>query len=457
MKEGVFMAKIYSRVTKLNDVSGRSDYISNPERQEYLKLHGKSRNFDWKEYADFEKKNQKSHTLNNEARELVISLPNELGSEMTNQELGKFSHDLAKSLLGNFRDYEFALHHSKKDHNFHMHLIFSEREIVQEKIPKLYRRDIWYDKDTNRMAKANAKNSELRYKKGEFMKDKEGNIRYNNNQFTAKDKKFTEKTWLKDHQKNIQKILEDYNYKLRIFNPKIEVAQKKLYKGSSQEYLEYAKFWNYKAEEVNKTRLKQMNPLLIERQKLMPLLKTYSKYDPAQIRRAEINLKVYAHNGYSGIKWNIAQRTKYLAFDKFRDETDVKIFEETEIKMRRLISDDKFLINNLSSNRYQKYFELLIDKIKSVQDKFLNIKNRMYSELGSLKKYKNYTLIQERKARELARQKAEEKRLKTMREIAMEDKRSMEREQERVERERRYREREKQPKKKKIIKKNRSL
>ena len=54
------MAKIYSRVTKINNVAGRSDYISNPERQEFIKLTGKSRDFEWKEYAEFEKANQKS-------------------------------------------------------------------------------------------------------------------------------------------------------------------------------------------------------------------------------------------------------------------------------------------------------------------------------------------------------------------------------------------------------------
>ena len=53
------MAKIYSRVTKINNVVGRSDYISNPDRQEFLKLTGKSRDFEWKEYADFESRKNK--------------------------------------------------------------------------------------------------------------------------------------------------------------------------------------------------------------------------------------------------------------------------------------------------------------------------------------------------------------------------------------------------------------
>ena len=75
-KAGAEMAKVYSRMTKVNNVTGRSDYISNNDRQEFLILTEKSSDFDWKEYADFEKTNQKSKEKNNEARELVIALPN---------------------------------------------------------------------------------------------------------------------------------------------------------------------------------------------------------------------------------------------------------------------------------------------------------------------------------------------------------------------------------------------
>ena len=50
------MAKVYSRVSKINNVVGRSDYISNPDRQEFIKLTGKSRDLEWEEYAEFAKK-----------------------------------------------------------------------------------------------------------------------------------------------------------------------------------------------------------------------------------------------------------------------------------------------------------------------------------------------------------------------------------------------------------------
>lgn len=75
------MAKVYARMTKIGNVSGRSNYISNEEKQDYLIDHEKNRNFDWKEYIDFEKNHQRSKAKNNEARELVIALPNEVADQ----------------------------------------------------------------------------------------------------------------------------------------------------------------------------------------------------------------------------------------------------------------------------------------------------------------------------------------------------------------------------------------
>ncbi len=259
-KAGAEMAKVYSRVSKINNVVGRSDYISNPDRQEFIKLTGKSRGFEWEEYAQFEKENQKSQEKNNEARELVIALPNEMSESFSDDVLEEFSHELAQELLGNNRDYEFALHFNQARTNFHMHLLFSERERANERTPKVYKRDMWFDKTTNRMAKANAENAELRYKKGEVMKDKQGNIRYDEVPFTKKEKKFTERSWLKDHQKTIQKVLAEYNYVLDIFDNKHEIAQKKLYKGASADYLDYATNWNQAALTMaKKKRWKKLN------------------------------------------------------------------------------------------------------------------------------------------------------------------------------------------------------
>ncbi|WP_366536189.1 hypothetical protein, partial [Streptococcus pneumoniae] len=81
-------------MTKIGKVFGRSNYISNEEKQEHLVDHEKSRDFDWKEYIDFEKNHQRSNMKNNEARELVIALPNEM-ADQSPEKRKEIANDLA--------------------------------------------------------------------------------------------------------------------------------------------------------------------------------------------------------------------------------------------------------------------------------------------------------------------------------------------------------------------------
>lgn len=380
------MAKIYSRVTKINNVAGRSDYISNPDRQEHLRLTEKSSDFDWKEYAEFEKQNQKSKEKNNEARELVIALPNEMSEKFSDDVLKDFSHELAQEILGKNRDYEFALHWNQAKTNFHMHLLFSERERVIERTPKVYKRDMWFDKTTNRMAKANAENAELRHEKGEVMKDKEGNIRYDDIPFTKKDKKFTERSWLKSHQETIQNVLAEYNYVLNIFDDKHEIAQKKLYKGASVDYLEYANHWNQTANRANKTLKKERTTLLEEYKVLKPLMSEYKLFygKEKEMEQADLNLKIYKHNGYSGNRWNAFKRTKYFLMNYEEDRINVKLYHDIKNKIfRSVFSKDDFYTPT-------RYFDELVQKIKSFPEKIKKAKDNMVYRYGTVERYKDY-------------------------------------------------------------------
>lgn len=252
------MANAYSRTTKLKSISGRSDYISNPNRQENIVLYEKNMAHEWSEYADFEKENQRSHVANNQGREIVIALPNELSKDP--EKLKRLCDDLSKKMLGSNRDYEYAVHWNAAKTNLHMHLIFSERKRNTERQPKVYKRDMWYDKDSNKMAKAHADNAELRFKKGEVMKDKGGNIRFDDDRpFTVKDKRFKSKMFLVEQKEIIQQTFKEYGFQIDIFDSKKEIAQKKLYKGSSKEYKDYATKYNEKARVHN-----QLNRQLVQ-------------------------------------------------------------------------------------------------------------------------------------------------------------------------------------------------
>lgn len=399
------MAKIYSRVTKINNVAGRSDYISNPDRQEFLKLTGKSRDFEWKEYADFEKANQKSQEKNNEARELVIALPNEMSENFNDEILESFSHDLAKELLGKNRDYEFALHFNQAQTNFHMHLLFSERERITERKPKVYKRDMWFDKTTNRMAKAQAENAERRHKKGDVMTDKEGNIRYEDTPFTKKDKTFTERSWIKSHQETIQNVLAEYHYVLDVFDSKHEIAQKKLYKGASTEYLEYAQHWNQTAHQANKTLNKERSTLVEEYKVLKPLMNEYKLFygKEKEMEQAELNLNIYKHNGYAGNRWNVFKRTKYFLMHYEEDRVNVKLYKEVRNKIfRSVFSKDEF-----DTPTY--YFEQLVQKIKEFPERVKQVKDTLMNRYGTVERYKEYQQEQTRKERAIERKEAIER------------------------------------------------
>lgn len=246
------MATVYSRIAKISNAEGRSEYITDEKRQEEIVLHKESMQYSWAEHSSFEKGNQKSNVANNEALEVHIALPNELAED--NRRLEQVCDDLAHEIVGENKDYEYAVHWNHNRTNLHVHILFSERENQMELEPKVYKKDIWQDKDTHKLAKANSENAVLVHKKGEVQRDKAGNIKYQTDIFKVKDKKFTERWWLHHKNKIVKDTLNKYGYKLDLHdgiknNPYL--SQKKLYKGASKDYLDNAKAWNTEVKRYN--------------------------------------------------------------------------------------------------------------------------------------------------------------------------------------------------------------
>lgn len=246
------MAAVYSRIAKISNAEGRSEYITDEKRQEEIVLHKESMQYSWAEHSSFEKGNQKSNVANNEALEVHIALPNELAED--NRRLEQVCDDLAHEIVGENKDYEYAVHWNHNRTNLHVHILFSERENQMELEPKVYKKDIWQDKDTHKLAKANSENAVLVHKKGEVQRDKAGNIKYQTDIFKVKDKKFTERWWLHHKNKIVKDTLNKYGYKLDLHdgiknNPYL--SQKKLYKGASKDYLDNAKAWNTEVKRYN--------------------------------------------------------------------------------------------------------------------------------------------------------------------------------------------------------------
>lgn len=244
------MPAVYARSAKISNATGRADYLKDEKRQEKIVLHKSRMEYSWEQHADFEKQNQRTARANNQALEVHIALPNEL--EDYPEQLEQICDELTERIVGENHDFEYAVHWNHNMTNLHVHILFSERENIAEPLPKVYKKDIWQDRDTHRLAKAGADNAELVHRKGEVQRDKDGNIRYESDIFTAKDTKFKTREWI--HSKNVivKDVLKEYGYELSITTKDSPfLAQKKLYKGASEDYIEKAKAWNNAVKDYN--------------------------------------------------------------------------------------------------------------------------------------------------------------------------------------------------------------
>lgn len=138
----------FIQMSKLPNVKGRINYISSHARQEnlYAVYETTDRKF-WSQLAscnqeDFIKSGTAGICI--EARELIIALPEELQKYNPNFLLKSFT-DYFKKEYG--AECIAALHHNKRKTNYHIHLIFSERELLDEPVEKIATRNMFYDEN----------------------------------------------------------------------------------------------------------------------------------------------------------------------------------------------------------------------------------------------------------------------------------------------------------------------
>ncbi len=142
----------FIQLSKLSNVKSRIDYITNPERQEnlYATYETVKRSF-WKVLAmenqqDFEKSGSSGKCI--EVRELIIALP-ESFIKYQPEKLLKIFTEKFKQKYG--VECVSALHHNKKKTNYHIHLIFSERELLEKEEVKTASRNLFYNENRKRV------------------------------------------------------------------------------------------------------------------------------------------------------------------------------------------------------------------------------------------------------------------------------------------------------------------
>lgn len=213
----------FIRQYKLDDVCGRCDYIGNPDRQEYLyATYSTVEPEFWRELAeqnqyDFKRGNSKGKCI--EARELVIALP-ESFQEYDRELLLQLFTEQFRSAYG--VQCTAALHHNKKKTNYHIHLVYSERKVLEKKEIKRASRNMFYDE----------KGKHVRTKK-EIL-DENGNVRqgcyilpkgeiYEMSFFDSKEEVFKKHSFLNEVKQMytdlINQLVQDEAEKLSVFEP----------------------------------------------------------------------------------------------------------------------------------------------------------------------------------------------------------------------------------------------
>ena len=212
----------FIQMSKLTNLKGRINYISSHARQEnlYAVYETTDRKF-WTELAkcnqeEFKKSGTEGKCI--EARELIIALPESFVDYDPDKLLKLFTEHFKQNYGV---ECIAALHHNKRKTNYHIHLIFSERKLLDEPVEKIATRNMFYDET----------GKHVRTKK-EIL-DEAGQLRsgcriiakgevYERNIFTIKDSRFKSDSFLDEVKRSYTDLINIYvrddKEKLKVFD-----------------------------------------------------------------------------------------------------------------------------------------------------------------------------------------------------------------------------------------------
>ena len=205
----------FIQISKLHDVRGRIDYISSHARQENLYATYQTADVEfWKNLA---KENQQEFIKSGtdgkciEARELIIALPENYTKYNPQQVLETFTEAFKNRY---HIECVSALHHNKRKTNYHIHLIFSERQLLPEPEIKIASRNMFYDEQGKHVrTKKEILDTEGKEREGCKIIPK-GSV-YDSRMFTNKNQYFKSDEFLAEEKKNFTELINQY-----IDNPK---------------------------------------------------------------------------------------------------------------------------------------------------------------------------------------------------------------------------------------------
>ena len=227
----------FIQMTKLSNVKGRITYISSHAKQEnlYAVYETAERKF-WRELAkcnqeEFAKSGTEGKCI--EARELIIALPESFTEYQPDRLLQLFTNHFKQNYGA---ECIAALHHNKRKTNYHIHLIFAERKLLDEAIIKIASRNMFYDENGKHVRTK----KEILGEDGEIREGcsivKKGEV-YEKKLFTAKDERFKSNSFLDEVKHSYTDLIniyvQDEKQKLQVFERgSVYLATKKIGKNN---------------------------------------------------------------------------------------------------------------------------------------------------------------------------------------------------------------------------------
>lgn len=212
----------FIQMSKLPNLKGRISYISSKARQEnlYAVYETTDRKF-WTELVkcnqdDFKKSGTKGRCM--EGRELIIALPECFVDYEPDRVLKLFTEHF-KQKYG--VECISALHHNKRKTNYHIHLIFSERKLLDEPVEKIATRNMFYDENGKHVRTK----KEILDEAGQLRKGckiiRKGEV-YERNIFDIKESQFKSKNFLDEVKHSYTDLINIYvkddKQKLKVFD-----------------------------------------------------------------------------------------------------------------------------------------------------------------------------------------------------------------------------------------------
>lgn len=211
----------FIQISKLSNVKGRINYITSHARQENLyATYQTADSAFWSALAkeaqiEFKRSNVEGKCI--EARELIIALPEEYTRLNPQQVLESFTDEFRKRYNV---ECVSALHHNKSKTNYHIHLIFSERRLLEQPEIKTASRNLFYNEQGKRVRTKKEVLDESGKLRNGCKIIKKGEV-YEQHMFTVKDKQFKGEPFLQEvkmfYTDLINKEVADPEHKLEVF------------------------------------------------------------------------------------------------------------------------------------------------------------------------------------------------------------------------------------------------